>query len=209
MIPYMAANAVFSMLAGVFVSKNGLFAPPAIIGCAIGTVGCGLLATVHPTTSTGTWIGYEILISGGIGLAIQQGFSAVQTALPLEQVPIGTAAVVACQSFGGAIFVTVGNTVLQNHLLDQKNAHRIPGVNIRTIIEQGTTQFRKYVSPEALPELVKLYNESLQGVFITAVPLCGLAFLCSLCMEWKSVRKGHSDGKDAMPKAKEVKGGDA
>ena len=200
MIPYMAANALFSLLAGVFVSKNGLFAPPAIVGCAIGSIGCGLLATLHPKSSTGQWVGYEILISGGLGLAIQQGFSAVQTALPLEEVPIGTAAVVACQSFGGAIFVTVGNTVLQNHLLAQNNVHRIPGVNVRTVIEQGTTQFRKYVPPDVLPELIKLYNESLQGVFITAVPLCGLAFLCSLCMEWKSVRQGHADGKDAVQK---------
>jgi MFS family permease len=195
MIPYMAANAIFSLLAGIFVSKNGLFAPPAIVGCAIGTVGCGLLATIKPDTSTATWIGYEILVSGGIGIAIQQGFSAVQTALPLEHVPIGTAAVVAAQSCGGAIFVTVGNTLLQDHLLSADNADRIPGVNIRAVVELGTTQFRKYVDPEVLPALIELYNDSLQAAFIAAVPLCGLAFVCSLFMEWRSVKKGHVDGK--------------
>ena len=207
MIPYMAANALFSMLAGVFVSKNGLFAPPAIVGTALGTIGCGLLATIKPSTSVGMWVGYEIIVSTGIGLAIQQGFSAVQAALPLEHVPIGTAAVVASQSCGGAIFVTVGNTLLQDHLLNENNAHSIPGVNIRAVVELGTTQFRKYVPAEALPELVKLYNESLQAVFIAAVPLCGVAFLCSLCMEWRSVRYGHSDGKggeDEKPRKQQV-----
>ena len=190
MIPYMCANALLGLIAGIFVSKNGLFAPPAIIGCAIGTIGCGFLATMHANTSTATWVGYEILASAGIGMAIQQGFSAVQTALPLEQVPIGTAAVVASQSAGGAIFVSVGNTLLQNHLLSKNNANSIPGVDIRTIIEQGATNFRQHVPAEALPPLIHLYNRALQGVFIAAVPLCGLAFICSLCMEFRSVRKG-------------------
>ena len=190
MIPYMCANALLGLIAGIFVSKNGMFAPPAIVGCAIGTIGCGLLATMHANTSTATWVGYEILASAGIGMAIQQGFSAVQTALPLEQVPIGTAAVVASQSAGGAIFVSVGNTLLQNHLLSKNNANSIPGVDVRTIIEQGATNFRQNVPAEALPALIHLYNRALQGVFIAAVPLCGLAFICSLCMEFRSVRKG-------------------
>ncbi|ETN45272.1 uncharacterized protein HMPREF1541_09103 [Cyphellophora europaea CBS 101466] len=200
MIPYMLANAVLSMLAGIFVSKRGLFAPPAIIGCAIGTVGCGLLATLDANTPTARWIGYEILASAGIGMAIQQGFSAVQTALPLELVPIGTAAVVACQSAGGAIFISVGNTLLQNHLVAGDN--RIAGVNIRAVIELGTTQFRQHVPESALPALVDLYSRALQGVFIAAVPLCGCAFLSSLFMEWRSVRAAEEQTKAAAGQTK-------
>ncbi|KAK5079432.1 hypothetical protein LTS08_008843 [Lithohypha guttulata] len=189
MIPYMVVNAFFSLFAGIFVSKNGLFAPPAIIGCAIGTVGAGLLATLQPNTSTATWVGFEVLISAGLGMAIQQGFSAVQTVLPLKEVPIGTAAVVACQSAGGAIFVSIGNTLLQNHLLDENNANAIPGVNIRSIIELGTIRFRAVVPAADLPALINLYNDALQAALIAAVPLCGCAFLCSLCMEWKSLKR--------------------
>lgn len=189
MIPYMVVNAFFSLFAGIFVSKNGLFAPPAIIGCAIATVGAGLLVTLKPTSSTGIWAGFEVLTAAGLGMAIQQGFSAVQTALPLHEVPIGTAAVVACQSLGGAIFVSVGNTLLQDHLLDANNAQAIPGVNIRSIIELGATQFRHVVPAGSLPALIMLYNRALQGALIAAVPLTGCAFLCSLCMEWKSVRR--------------------
>lgn len=189
MIPYMVANATLSFVAGVFVSKNGLFAPPAILGCALGTIGCGLLATISVNTSTASWVGYMILTSGGIGLAIQQGFSAVQTALPPELVPIGTAAVVACQSIGGAIFVSVGNALLQNHLLSRSAEAQVPGIDLRVIIESGTTNFRDHVPSESIPALVRVYADSLQGVLIAAVPLCGCAFLCSLCMEWHSVRK--------------------
>ncbi|KAK4943703.1 hypothetical protein LTR10_016800 [Elasticomyces elasticus] len=203
MIPYMVANAFFALLAGIFVSKNGLFAPPAILGCAIGTVGSGLLTTLTPTTPQANWIGYEFLISAGLGMAIQQGFSAVQASLPLEEVPIGTAAVVASQSLGGAIFVSVGNTLLQNNLLNANNDKIIPGVDVRAVIELGATKFRSVVPADALPALVNLYNNSLQEAFIAAVVLCGGALICSLCMEWKSLKNGHSDGAGALENVKE------
>jgi hypothetical protein len=107
MIPYMLANALFGLIAGIMVSKNGLFAAPAILGCAIGTIGAGLLTTLRVDTTSAMWIGYEILTSVGLGMAVQQGFTAVQTVLDAKDVPVGTAAVVACQSLGGAVFVSV------------------------------------------------------------------------------------------------------
>lgn len=189
MIPYMLTNAFFSLTAGIFVSKNGLFAPPAIVGCAIATVGAGMLATLQPDSSTAIWIGFQVLVSAGLGMAIQLGSSAVQASLPIDEAPIGTAAVVACQSAGGAIFVSVGNTLLQTHLSDANEDKTIPGVNIRAVVEMGATKFRQFAPTESLPALLYLYNDALQAVFIAAVPLCGLAFTCTLFMEWKSVRQ--------------------
>lgn len=197
MIPYMCANAVFSLLAGVFVSKTGMFAQPSILGCAVATVGSGFLYTLKPTSPASRWIGFEILISIGLGTAIQQGFNAVQTCLPVATVPIGTAAVVAAQSLGGAIFVSVGNTILASHLL---NGNSVPGVDVRAVIQLGATRFRDVVPPEDLPALVHLYADSLRRVFLCAVPLCGLAMVCSLFMlQSRGVKKGsgmsvHSTG---------------
>lgn len=188
MIPYVAANAIASLLAGFFVSKNGYFTAPAIIGCAIGTVGCGFITTITPSSSSGMWIGYEILASAGIGLAIQQGFSAVQIVLPLDEVAVGTAAVVAFQSLGGAIFVSVGNTILQNELLSASHHNKLPGVNIQAVIKGGASEFRRKVPPEAIPELVAIYVKALKKVFIAAIPMAGLAFVAAMFLEWKSVK---------------------
>lgn len=188
MIPYVAANAVASLIAGFFVSRNGYFTAPAIIGCAIGTVGCGLISTITPTSSSGMWIGYEILASAGIGLAIQQGFSAVQIVLPLDEVAVGTAAIVAFQSLGGAVFVSVGNTILQNDLLSASHHNKLPGVDIQAVIKAGASEFRKKVPPEAIPELVEIYVNALQKVFIAAIPMAGLAFIAAMFLEWKSVK---------------------
>ncbi|TGO46484.1 hypothetical protein BCON_0322g00130 [Botryotinia convoluta] len=192
MIPYVLCNAFFSLVAGVLVSKSGYFTPPAIIGTAIATIGCGFISTFRTDTTSAEWIGYEILSATGFGIAIQQGFTAVQTVLPLEKIPIGTAAVVASQSFGGAVFVSVGNTILQNQLKASYASGKLPGINIQAVLDAGATGFRSVVDADQLPALLEVYNGALQKVFIAAIPVTGLAFISSLFLEWKSVRTQES-----------------
>ncbi|CZT04291.1 related to major facilitator (MFS1) transporter [Rhynchosporium agropyri] len=198
MIPYVLANAIFSVLAGIFVSKNGYFTVPAIVGMVIGTVGAGFLSTISHRTSSSMWIGYEILASAGIGMAIQQGFTAVQIVLPLEEVAIGTAAVVAFQSLGGAIFVSVGNTILQNTL---SSAH-IPGVDIQAVIDAGAKNFRSVVPPEHLPQLLEVYNDALRKVFTAAIPMAGLAVVACCFLEWRNVKDQSKKDLESLAKAR-------
>ncbi|KAI1650071.1 MFS general substrate transporter [Daldinia loculata] len=189
MIPYFVANALFSVFSGIFVSVVGYFTPPAILGSAIGTVGCGIITLFHPSMSTGMWIGFEILASAGFGMSIQQGFTAVQTVLGPDDLAIGTAAVVASQSLGGAVFISVGNSVFQNRLADLIEQTDIPGLDVRAIVGAGAIAFRKVVPPEQLPALLTLYDEALHTVLLVAIPLAGLAFLSCCALQWKSVKK--------------------
>jgi hypothetical protein len=161
-------------------------------------VGCGFISTITPTTPSARRIGYEILTSAGIGFAIQQGFSAIQIVLPLDEVAIGTAAVVAFQSLGGAVFVSVGNTILQNSLLSASRHNQLPGVDIQAVIKAGATEFRKKVPPEAIPALVAIYVKALQKVFLAAIPMAGLAFVSCLFLEWKSVNEKRAEDEEAQ-----------
>ena len=203
LIAYMIANALFSVIAGILVSKIGYYAPPAIIGAAVGTIGCGLLSTLHVNSSIGHWIGYQVLTSAGIGMAVQQGVIAVQTVLKLDQVPIGIAAIVSMQSLGGAVFVSVGNSILQNVLNNASAANKLPGVNVEAVIAAGATQFRSMVPAASLPALLVVYNHALQEVFTAAIPLCGLAFVAALGLEWRSVKDKKPSLEAAMGPARE------
>jgi hypothetical protein len=161
-------------LIAIFVSKNGHFAPPAIIGCAIGTAGIFLLRILNIDTRASHWIGYEVLTSAGLGMAIQQAFTAIQTVLPLEEVLLGTAAAVASQSFGGSVFVSVGNTILQNPLLSANNAHMIPGVEIRVVMTAGATFFRSLVPPAPFQLCLSCAIQRCEKVFVAAIRMAGL-----------------------------------
>ncbi|KAK4697772.1 hypothetical protein P7C71_g364, partial [Lecanoromycetidae sp. Uapishka_2] len=188
LIAYMVANALFSVLAGILVSKIGYFAPPAIIGTVISTVGCGLLTTLQVNSGPGKWVVYQVIISAGIGMAVQQGVIAVQTVLKLEQIPIGIAAIISMQSLGGAVFVSVGNNILQNTLNQASAANELPGVDVKAVIRAGATQFRSIVPATNLPALLVVYNDALRKTFTCAIPLSGLALFASFFLEWKSVK---------------------
>jgi hypothetical protein len=69
----------------------------------------------------------------------------MQTALLIEEAPIGIAAVVASQSLGGAAFDLVGNTLLQNYWLDTNQDKLVPGVDIRVVLAASATVFRDLV----------------------------------------------------------------
>ncbi|KAI0598451.1 major facilitator superfamily domain-containing protein [Biscogniauxia sp. FL1348] len=196
MIPYFVSNALFSLFSGVFVSVIGYFAPPAIVGSAIGTIGCGIITLFHPHMGMGTWIGFEILASAGFGMSVQQGFTAVQTVLHQKDLAVGTAAVVASQSLGGAVFISVGNSIFQNRLRAVAGETDIPGLDIKGIIEGGAIAFRHMVSAEQLPMLLEKYNEALQSVFLAAIPLGGLAFIACCFLEWKSVKLSPNGSRD-------------
>ncbi|KAL0935029.1 major facilitator superfamily transporter [Colletotrichum truncatum] len=188
MIPYMATMAFFSLLAGIFVTVWGYFVPPAIIGGLVGTAGCALLLLLTPDTPASHLMGFEILVAAGLGMATQQGFTAVQTVLPEEEVPIAIAAVVASQSLGGAIFISVGNTLFQSRFMQASMTNMVSGVNMRMVLETGATAFRTAVPDSALPQILDLYNDALKATFTAAIPLAALAAIAACFMEWKSVK---------------------
>lgn len=204
LLPYVIATVIYTLLAGIFVSKGGYFVVPAIVGCAIGTTGCGLLTML--STDTGVeWTGYEICISAGVGMAVQQGFSAVQIVLPMDDVAIATACIVAFQSLGGAVFISVGNNLIQNHLLSAEREGILPGVDMEAVISAGAVAFRDVVAPEQIPALLEVYNEALRQAFIAAIPLCGLAVIGACFMEWKTVKGQSAPGTTQVEGLGEVK----
>ena len=115
----------------------------------------------------------------------------MQTALLIEEMPIGTATIVASQSLGGAVFDSVGNTLLQNHLLDANQDKLVPGIDIRVVLAAGVTAFRDLVP---VSSLLDLYDDALHKVFVEAIPMAGLAFVAILGVEWKECAWGEGEG---------------
>jgi hypothetical protein len=53
------------------VGKLGYYLPFSVAGAILIAIGNGLLATLSPSTSTGKWIGYQILLGVGRGIGLQ------------------------------------------------------------------------------------------------------------------------------------------
>lgn len=53
------------------------------------------------STSTGEWIGYQVMYGLGMGLCAQTPVMVAQNVLPLEDIPIGSGMVMFTQTFAG------------------------------------------------------------------------------------------------------------
>jgi hypothetical protein len=151
------------------------------------TIGASLLTTFTPETGHPAWIGYQFLLGTGIGIGLQQPLIVVQTILPLQDIPTGTALIIFGQTLGGALFISVGENVFHNQLL--KNlASEAPGIDAHAVVNAGATMIREAVSAEILPAVLSAYNDALTQTFYVGVAMAAITMLGAIPIQWVSVK---------------------
>ncbi|KAI1750129.1 major facilitator superfamily domain-containing protein [Xylaria castorea] len=193
LLPTTLSIVVSSIANGIFVTKIGYYTPSMLVGTAILTIGAGLLTTLQIDTGMGKWVGYQVLYGFGQGLCFQAPNLAAQTVLPKKDVPIGASLMFFSQILGGAIFVSVGQNVLNNQLV-QRLSH-IPGFSPSIIQSGGATSLIETFAPQYRHDALVAYNESLRTVFRVGLVLAAVTVLGAACMEWRSVKKEQPSAK--------------
>ncbi|ODH26656.1 hypothetical protein ACO22_04488 [Paracoccidioides brasiliensis] len=151
----------FQAIKGVSAVKSGVMTLPMILSFVIfsfvgGTLNLPdwLLYSGHPE-----WIGYQFILGAGIGLGLQAAFVSTQTALPLEDIPIGTATIMFSENLAAAIMVSVAQNVFANQLMRNLGTH-VPGFDGHRILTIGATQIKNKVPPELYDAVLIAYNRS-------------------------------------------------
>jgi MFS family permease len=205
-IPLVGGVVVGSIMSGAIVGRIGYYLPFMYLGSILMSIGSGLLTTLKVDTPSSHWIGYQVITGLGVGFGMQQSNLAVQTCLPNRDVPIGTSIIFFCQTFGGALFMSVG----QNTFIDKflKALKHVPGVNPDIVIQTGATALRDHVPKQSLPAVLEAYNYSVtHGPFLVSTILACLSIIGALGTEWRSVKeKQHLESK---PKPKDIESGSA
>ncbi|KAH8157934.1 hypothetical protein CIB48_g10310 [Xylaria polymorpha] len=204
LLPTTLSVVVASISNGIFVTKIGYYTPSMIAGTAICSIGAGLLTTLQIDTGMPKWVGYQVLYGFGLGLCFQAPNLAAQTVLPKNDVSIGASLMFFSQILGGAIFVSVGQNVLNNQLL-QRLRH-IPGFSPGLVQAGGATSLIDSFPIEYRHDVLIAYNESLRTVFRVGLILATLSVIGAAGMEWRSVKKGKPGAK---PKDVETAAADA
>ncbi|KAG7097372.1 hypothetical protein E1B28_004722 [Marasmius oreades] len=194
-LPMILSVVVASLVSGGIISVTGYYTPWMILGSILASIGAGLISTFKPDTTTGAWIGFQIIYGAGIGSGMQQPLMAAQTVLPLVDVPSGTAIIVFMQTIGGAIFISIAQNVFTNKLVSGvlKNA---PGIDPGLVVGAGATGIKNAIPQEHFSAVVSAYNLALVNAFYVATAMSCLTFVASLAVEWRSVKSG--SGPSAM-----------
>jgi hypothetical protein len=166
----------------------GYYLPWAVFSGAVSAIGNGLVSTFGPDTTTAQWIGYQIVLGAGRGPGMQMPLIAVQAVLQPSQIPVAMALLVFANTFGGAIFLTIADSIFSNGL-SELLARYLPNVNADKVIAAGGTGVRDAVSVDDLPGALLAYAQSVDRVFYLAAAAAVGCFLISWNMGWKDIRK--------------------
>jgi EmrB/QacA subfamily drug resistance transporter len=186
-LPLILGCVICSVIAGGLVTTLGYYAPFMIASSVLMAIGAGLLSTFKVNTGHAEWIGYQALFGIGVGLGMQQILIAVQTVLPAADIPTGTAIVMFFQTLGGALFVSVGQTVFTNKLVSGLKA-AVPGLDPAIVLKIGATQLKTAIDEQYRSGVLQAYNDALTTSYYVAVALATLSIVGSLTIEWKSVK---------------------
>jgi MFS family permease len=188
LLPMVLAIVVASIFTGIATSRIGYYVPFLIFGICTAAIGAGLLNTLSLNTTAGQWIGFQILYGFGLGCCAQAPNVAAQTVLPRNEVSIGASLMLFAQTISGAIFVSVGQNVLDSRLVQRLTAI-VPSITPQQIENAGATGLYDII-PSAQRVLGKqAYNDALRSCFEVGLIMACLSIIGGLGMEWRSVKR--------------------
>ncbi|OAG41652.1 hypothetical protein AYO21_04116 [Fonsecaea monophora] len=196
-LPLVIAITVGTIVSGVFITRTGLATPVLVVGAAIATAGAGLIYTLGIGSSTGTWVGYQVLGGIGWGLAFQVPVMTAQGFSSAEDLSSTTAIVLFFQTTGGALFVSTGQSAFVNTLTRQiRRTH--PSLPPGLVITTGASDLRRVFDPEVLPGVVAAYMSGLKVAWAVAIAAAGTALVVGVLGTWERVHSRDGDSGSAL-----------
>jgi hypothetical protein len=206
-LPLVMSLVVASILAGAFTAKIGYYVPQIIACSIIMSIGAGMITTLTPESRHDKWIAYEFLFGFGLGFGMQQAGMAAQTCLAKKDVMTGVSLMFFTQGLGGAIFISIGQTVFTTSLISKFSALAASSdfsIPPSMIVNTGATDLRDLIPVQYLPQALVAYNAALSDAFKVGVGCAAATILAGATMEWKDVRKLKNASREAEKKRRET-----
>ncbi|KAI0141890.1 MFS toxin efflux pump [Xylariaceae sp. FL1272] len=187
LLPTILGLTIASLSAGLIVSWMGYYTPLMLLGTSLMALGFGSFTAFHADTSRSAWVGWQVAIGLGGGLAFSQPFTAVQIEVKESEVAIGMSAVVFANTLGGAVFISVAENIFLNLL--RPGLSSISGFETSAIDEQGATELIKMLPKSQRTQAIAAYNDALTKVFWISTALVITQSFAAVGMKWNSVKK--------------------
>jgi hypothetical protein len=200
-LPMVISEVAVATVAAALVPVVGYLPPFVFTATTLSSIGAGLLASLHPSSSRAQWIGYQVILGAGYGIGIQQSLVNAQSTVEPADVGYGTSAVLLGNILGGSIFISIAQAIFLGEVL--KLEGQFPGVSRDTLINDFRS-LREIVSPQDLETALDVYNSGLRKVFLMAAVLCTLSVLAWPFIPWRSLKTKEKGNENAESIAETV-----
>ncbi|KDN71340.1 putative major facilitator superfamily transporter [Colletotrichum sublineola] len=188
-LPLIIAISIAMISSGAFVSATGLATPVMFASAAIAMIASGLLYTLDVDTSTGRWIGYQILGGVAWGMAWQLPIIVGQASASASDISTVTAMVLFFMNFGGTTFVSAAQAAFVNTIINTIPSSDVDPI---TVIDTGATQIRTMFAADQVSGIVLAYMSGIKVAFAISIGATGLACVISLFCRWKRIHTEHT-----------------
>lgn len=180
LLPLMAGLLVVSIGSGQIISKTGKYRFFPIAGTAVMTLGLYLLSLMGPGTPTALDALYMLVLGLGLGGVMQVLVIIVQNGVPHSELGVATSGATFFRSIGGSFGTAIFGAIFSNVLIGNLARH-LHGISLPSGFSAAdATPALLGRLPAAVHQgFVAGYAESIQTVFIVAVPIAALAFLAT------------------------------
>lgn len=191
LFPIACTSAPGGVAAGITITKTGKYRIWHFAGFVLMSIACGLFTLLDENSSTGRWVGFQILFGFGTGVVFTSTLPPILASLPDSDVATATGAWTFIRNFGSIWGVAIPAAVFNNHV--NHAASDISDQGVRSLLvnggayEHATQYFLKTLgsSPRLKDEVVQVYLNGLKVVWQVSIAFCLLGFL--LCFFVRSL----------------------
>ncbi len=180
LLPLMAGLLAVSIGSGQIISKTGKYRFFPIAGTALMTLGLYLLSLMGVGSSTLQDAAYMLVLGMGIGGVMQVLVIIVQNGVPHSELGVATSGATFFRSIGGSFGTAIFGAIFSNVLIGNLARH-LHGVSLPHGFSSAdaTPALLSHLPAAVHAGFVAGYAESIQTVFLVAVPIAALAFLAT------------------------------
>jgi EmrB/QacA subfamily drug resistance transporter len=180
LLPLMLGLLLVSIGSGQVISRTGKYRFFPIAGAALTTLGLFLLSRMGVNSSTWQDALYMFVLGAGIGGVMQVLVTIVQNAVPQSELGVATSAATFFRSIGGSFGTAIFGAIFSNVLIGNLSSH-LHGVSLPKGFSSAdvTPSVLSHLSAAVRDGFVAGYAESIQTVFLIAVPIAALAFIAT------------------------------
>ena len=180
LLPLMAGLLVVSIGSGQIISRTGKYRFFPIAGTALMTLGLYLLSLMGVGSSTLQDALYMLVLGMGIGGVMQVLVIIVQNGVPHSELGVATSGATFFRSIGGSFGTAIFGAIFANVLVGNL-ANHLHGLTLPPGFSaaDATPALLSHLPAVVHQGFVAGYAESIQTVFLVAVPIAALAFLAS------------------------------
>ncbi|KAH8664689.1 major facilitator superfamily domain-containing protein [Xylariales sp. PMI_506] len=192
MLAFSVPMSFTAAISGAMISKVGYYVPNMIATTVLQSAATALVSRFGLNTSKAYWAGTLVFLGIGVGIGFQAPIMVPQSILQKPDVPLGISALALTQSLSAAIFLAVGENILEQKLIAQLEENA-PSVDPSVIVNLGTAKLKTTLSglysSMAVQEVLASYANALQQVFIIPLALACIGIFGSAFVEWVNIRK--------------------